>query len=221
MLNILTPAHLEKLRNWPHLRDTWYFISAAVLTVNNKPHAIPHLYKYTTTCYPLSQHMEITNKFRESIFKTAALAGLPKVINSLTELKNATPLELRAHDQLRPDKTDFKSEGENMFDHVYGKVSERVQTNMKAAYPDLWWFVLNFQYGPLLSNTEILSAKETSLVILSALVPQNVDPQLKGHLKGAVNSGATIEEVNAARHLAIELSEWCGMELNPEEISSL
>ena len=38
-----------------------------------------------------------------------------------------------------------------------------------------------------------------------------VNPQLKGHLKGAINNGATVEEVRAVRDVVIRICEAEGM----------
>jgi hypothetical protein len=38
-----------------------------------------------------------------------------------------------------------------------------------------------------------------------------VPPQLKGHMKGAINTGSTIEEVKAVREIVIRICEASGM----------
>lgn len=38
-----------------------------------------------------------------------------------------------------------------------------------------------------------------------------MNPQLKGHLKGALNNGATLEEVRAVRDIVIKVCEASGM----------
>lgn len=38
-----------------------------------------------------------------------------------------------------------------------------------------------------------------------------MNPQLKGHLKGALNNGATVEEVRAVREIVIKICEAAGM----------
>ena len=43
-----------------------------------------------------------------------------------------------------------------------------------------------------------------------ALLSQ-VNPQLKGHLKGALNNGATVEQVQAIRNMTVRLCEAAGM----------
>ena len=38
-----------------------------------------------------------------------------------------------------------------------------------------------------------------------------MNPQLKGHLRGALNVGATVEEVRAVREIVIQICEASGM----------
>lgn len=79
--------------------------------------------------------------------------------------------------------------------------------------PDLG-LLARVEYGYILSGGDgILSPAETSFVLLAALVPQDVNPQLKGHLKGAVNNGASVEEVKAVRGVAVRICEAAGMKL--------
>ncbi|KAK8058711.1 hypothetical protein PG994_009159 [Apiospora phragmitis] len=70
-------------------------------------------------------------------------------------------------------------------------------------------------YGYLLSNTRVLSANETSFVLIAGLIPQDVT---QGHLRGALNNGATVEEVRAVRAIAVAICEAFGMERLAEEV---
>lgn len=159
-----------------------------------------------------------TDKMRESILKTAALSGLPKAINSMMLLKDHTPSILRSKGS-EPNRSEIKTwedyqmiqlRGKEYWDKVYTKISTRVMNQMSSSYPDLWTYTLENVYSPLLSFNEVLTPEETSLVVIASLVPQDVNPQLKGHLKGAVNAGVPLERVRAARDLAVELGGWCG-----------
>lgn len=76
--------------------------------------------------------------------------------------------------------------------------------------------VAKIAYGYILSGGQNVlggesAAPEVSWVLIAGLVPQDVNPQLKGHLKGAVNLGASAEEVRAVRGLAVRVSELVGM----------
>jgi len=67
-------------------------------------------------------------------------------------------------------------------------------------------------YGFVLSGGNgVLSEPETSFCVLAGLVPQDVNPQLKGHLRGALNLGATKEEVEAVRGMVVGICEKAGM----------
>lgn len=100
--------------------------------------------------------------------------------------------------------------GLNFWSSVYGKVSNRVRTQMFDAYPDLWQYAFHNVYGPILSYTDIILAKETSFGVIAALIPQDVNPTLKGHLKGAINLGGTKEELNDIRLLVFDVCDWSG-----------
>ncbi|SCU93329.1 LAME_0F03422g1_1 [Lachancea meyersii CBS 8951] len=169
----------------------------------------------------------MSQKLREALLKSSALTGIPKSINGLQALKLVTPRKLKpitedidAHSgrlfegTMRP--TDAAPDhtvecGIHHWNQIYSKVSNKVVNNLNSSYPDLWQFVLCNVYGPLLSFDEILDAQETSLVIIAALVPQDLNAQLWGHLKGALNVGCDQETVGAARNLSITVSKWCGI----------
>lgn len=96
------------------------------------------------------------------------------------------------------------------FAHLYGKITSRVSSALTTSYIDLGLYA-RVAYAYLLGNTNVLSPKETSFVIVAGLIPQDVNPQLKGHLKGAVNNGASKEEVRAVREVVIELCRLAGV----------
>lgn len=164
----------------------------------------------------LKQEMfKTTDKFRESILKTAALSGLPKCINSMMQLKDNTPVNLRSSVANRKpiksweDYVEMQERGKKYWDGVYTKISRRVESQMASSYPDLWKYTIDDVYSPLLSYTDVLTPEETSLVVISSLIPQDVNPQLKGHLKGALNGGVAIETLRETREMAIVVSKWC------------
>ncbi|GMM32574.1 Pxp2 protein [Martiniozyma asiatica (nom. inval.)] len=240
---ILSPQRLHKLSALPHLQSTWYLITAATLTVCNKPEQIPYLYHYVlhqNQNLPIgsinnvlsefesiqatgenrnfspyrtnTQLFQISEKFRETILKTAPLSGLPHAINSLTLLRNVTPNDLLSRKANRNLMQPEYERGQNYWNSVYTKISNRITSQLSSAYPDLWTYTLENVYAPLLSYMGILNKEETSLIIIASLIPQDVNPQLKGHLKGAVNGGVPVETVREARQLAIEVAQWCGIE---------
>lgn len=48
------------------------------------------------------------------------------------------------------------------------------------------------------------------MCVVASLIPQDVNPQLKGHLKGALNVGVTKEELNDLRCIVFDICDWTG-----------
>ncbi|EON63315.1 hypothetical protein W97_02542 [Coniosporium apollinis CBS 100218] len=240
---VLTPSLLSSIRAHPHLpQHTWYFIAGVTLSVLNRPDEIPKVFSYALEHGVDAAHdkelgqkelahaeqLRIARKLRESLVKSAAIVGLPKTINALLSLKSATPPSL--HDEpmaYSPSarivevydmpSSQILQRGQRFFDKVYGKVSKRVMGQMDRSGTEDLGVVARLMYGYLLSNTRVLSPMESSFVLLAGLIPQDVNPQLKGHLKGALNNGATVEEVRAVREIVIRICEASGMKKLPDD----
>ena len=64
-------------------------------------------------------------------------------------------------------------------------------------------------------RTSYLGLTRTA-VVLACLIPQDVNPQLKGHLVGALNNGATEDQLRAIREVIIKVCEASGMKMLDE-----
>ena len=64
--------------------------------------------------------------------------------------------------------------GQNFFDQIYGKVSKRVMGQMDRSGTEDLGLTARLMYGYILSNTGVLTAAETSFVLLAGLIPQDV-----------------------------------------------
>lgn len=91
---------------------------------------------------------------------------------------------------------------------------------MQNSYDDLG-VVAELMYGHVFSNVEVLGARDTSLLLIAGLIPQDVSPQLKGHLKGALNNGATVQEVMAVREVVLRICKSAGMHINEASVPRL
>ncbi|KAG7104224.1 hypothetical protein HYQ44_015536 [Verticillium longisporum] len=161
-------------------------------------------------------------RMREALVKASAVGGLPKTINALMAMKAVTPSHLlddpgdvspttRRHD-VEKGSAEILDRGGKFWDRIYGKISRRIMSQMERCGTEDLAVTARLMYGHILSNTQILSAPETSFVLIAGLIPQDVNPQLKGHLRGALNAGASKEEVTAVRDLVIRICEAAGMQ---------
>ncbi|KAI9724584.1 MAG: hypothetical protein M1828_003607 [Chrysothrix sp. TS-e1954] len=236
---VLTSQFLSYLRNHRCLpRDSWYFVAGVTLSALNLPHELPRLLTYALNddSAPPQQkapqshdeRLRLARRLREGLIKSAAIVGLPKTINALMSLKAGTPENLldispvesdtsslhgsgRAAELWTKDSSPIVARGQAFFDRIYGKITHRVMSGMdRIGTPDLG-VTARLAYAYLLSNEEILDAKDSSMVLIAGLVPQDVNPQLKGHLQGAINNGATLDEVRACREVSISICKAAGM----------
>jgi len=229
--SLIEPSLLSSIQNHPHLPPhTWYFIIITTLSILNRPDEIAAVYKYALEhggdCSDSKpdheEQLNISRRTREALIKAGAIGGLPKSINALLALKTATPEPLqdlphgysptaRDADIYDTPPSEILHRGQKFFDMIYGKVSRRVMGHMDRSGTEDLGLTARLMYGYILSNTHVLSSSESSFVLIAGLIPLDVNPQLKGHLKGALNTGATVEEVRAVRAIVIRLCEAYGM----------
>ncbi|OLL22841.1 hypothetical protein NEOLI_001709 [Neolecta irregularis DAH-3] len=203
-------------------RFPWYILAATALSACNFPHEIPAIYRYALEHDARDQasQLVLTHKMREALFKGSLLGGLPKGINALRAIKNALPDHL--HEDPSPrvkeklSSSQIEERGKEFFNRTYGKVAERILKNITSSYKDLGDAAIKTIYGSVMSNVQILSPRETSLVMIATLIPLDVPPQLRGHLKGGLNNGATMEEIRAARAISMAVCQKCGVKWRGE-----
>ena len=109
--------------------------------------------------------------------------------------------------------------GQHFFAKTYGKVADQIMGSMTSSSEDLSTAAL-LNYSYILSNTKVLSARESSLALLAGLIPQDVNAQLKGHLRGALNHGSSIEEIKAVRKAIITICMASGMVKLGEDVQA-
>lgn len=108
-----------------------------------------------------------------------------KAINAIFSLKSATPTSLldeplgfsptsRPIDVYDIPSSTILHRGQTFFDKLYGKVSKRVMGQMDRSGTEDLGLTARLMYGYILSNTNVLSAAESSFVLLAGLIPQDV-----------------------------------------------
>jgi 4-carboxymuconolactone decarboxylase len=99
---------------------------------------------------------------------------------------------------------EWLARGEATCRKVYGKHYEQLRHNIHALHPALdQWMVVD-GYGKTLSRGG-LDLLHRELCSVALLVPQGVQRQLLSHLSGALNAGATVEQVDEVLNVATAL----------------
>mgnify|MGYP001605414594 CR=1 FL=1 len=132
----------------------------------------------------------------EVLLQSYLFAGFPRALNAMRvwrevsgqrapvldpDVKDAGPAELRR-------------KGEQVCRAVYGHKYDALRLAVNQLHPALdAWMVMD-GYGKVLSRPGLTLA-ERELCIVAACAASEQTPQLKSHLRGARNCGATIEDL--------------------------
>ncbi|KAL8902097.1 MAG: hypothetical protein Q9192_000164 [Flavoplaca navasiana] len=179
---------LSSIRLTPHLPpNSWYIVSSVTLSMLNKPDEVQHVFKYALEKDGVNtqKQLDIARRIREALVKSAAIGGLPKSINALYALKRVTPPNLmdepleysptgRSVELYDVPPSKIMQRGQAFFDQIYGKVSKRVMGQMDQSGTEDLGITARLMYGYILSNTSVLTALESSFVLLAGLIPQDV-----------------------------------------------
>ena len=93
--------------------------------------------------------------------------------------------------------TRWKARGEEICEQVYAGQYGKLRENIARLHPDMERWMLEEGYGKVLGRPG-MDLKTRELCIVGVLIGLDAPQQLYSHLRGALNAGATYEEVETA-----------------------
>lgn len=131
----------------------------------------------------------------EAVLQAYLFAGFPRALNAAREWRRVSGIAAPAHEDLpAPDLWRWRAQGEQTCETVYGKFYEKLRENIVHLHPALDEWMIVEGYGKILSRPG-LELRLRELCIVAACVATGQDRQLHSHLHGALNAGATADEV--------------------------
>ena len=150
--------------------------------------------------YVLQEHSNL-EEVREMIIQTHLFCGYPKALNALNALRQAAEKEGVDLSSLRSEPSEEGADekmlverGAKLWGQVYGDNASKVTARAKELSPDLEYWSRLEGYGRVLSR-EGSEPLTRQFAIVAALMLLDVHPQLKGHIQGALNMGATKDQL--------------------------
>jgi 4-carboxymuconolactone decarboxylase len=141
----------------------------------------------------------------EVILQSHLFVGFPDALNALSmwrELSGSAPAEDRPEDPAT-----WEERGPAVCAQVYGSNYAKLRDNVATLHPDLDRWMVVGGYGRVIGRSG-LDLLTRELCIVALLAVWNVPRQLHSHLRGALNVGASVDQVDQVVEIA------CGM-LNP------
>lgn len=136
----------------------------------------------------------------ETILQSYLFLGYPAALQALGVWRDLQPDPASVEGPGDPEQ--WRKRGNEVFEIVYGHSYDKLTENVTQLHPDLVNWMLTEGYGKVLARPA-LDLKTRELCIVALLAPQDAIQQLHSHLRGALNAGATITEVDDAVASAI------------------
>lgn len=147
----------------------------------------------------------------EVILQAHLFIGFPDALNALGTWREVSGLPAPA--DIGEDPAEWPARGERVCAAVYGANYAKLRQNVRGLHPDVDGWMVTGGYGRVIGRPG-LDLKTRELCIAALLAVWKVPRQLHSHLRGALNAGASVEEVDAAVEIA------CGF-LEPDEAAEV
>ena len=147
----------------------------------------------------------------EVILQAHLFIGFPDALNAMAAWREVSGLP--APVETGEDPAEWPARGERVCAGVYGGNYRKLRENVRALHPDVDGWMVTGGYGRVIGRPG-LDLKTRELCIAALLAVWKVPRQLHSHLRGALNAGASVDEVDAAVEIA------CGF-LEPDEAAEV
>lgn len=147
----------------------------------------------------------------EVILQAHLFIGFPDALNALGTWREVSGLPAPA--DIGEDPAEWPARGERVCATVYGANYAKLRENVRGLHPDVDGWMVTGGYGRVIGRPG-LNLKTRELCVAALLAVWKVPRQLHSHLRGALNAGASVGEVDAAVEIA------CGF-LEPDEAAEV
>jgi 4-carboxymuconolactone decarboxylase len=130
----------------------------------------------------------------ELVLQTYLFAGFPRTLNGMRLWRRASNRVAETSDFEESLRSVWTARGEQTCEKVYGTLYKRLRANIRSLHPALDTWMIDL-YGRVLGRPG-LDLKRRELCIVAACAALEQDRQLHSHLHGAINAGASPEEVD-------------------------
>lgn len=132
---------------------------------------------------------------RESILQSYLFAGYAAAINAFIVFNKVVPPEEGVLREKKGSLREWKARGIELCRKIYGSQYKKLVDNMNSLHPDLADWMIWEGYGKVLSRP-FLTPRVRELLIVSITAVLGVERQFLSHVRGALNVGATAEELS-------------------------
>lgn len=199
--------------------DKWYLTTLGAIIASAEPCMAGQLYLYLVNEPPYSTPDEckaLTLRFHEAILKSVALLGIPKPAEATIAIANIEPED---HEQLPFSREGWQCDeanhqrGMSWLQKIYGQNTPALLDLFKK-HRDFGSALCDIAYGLCLSDRQILDDMDTEIVVLPAVMGQNLPRMTYWHMRGCRRVGVSKEDVEMLCECVHAVAHACGTALD-------
>jgi hypothetical protein len=180
-------------------RESWYILAVACLVASPDPELAAQLYvylrdqaKYSTS----TSRQGLVKRLREALVKSISIVGVCKPIEAIVAISKVERAEDKDYSCTR---RDWKCDEANhqrataWFEKLYAGNSQDTMALFNA-HQDFAWISTEITYGFYLSDRQVLGDVDTEMVVLPAIMMQNLKNETHWHIRGTRRVGVSKED---------------------------
>ncbi|KAI1322831.1 hypothetical protein F5Y16DRAFT_415421 [Xylariaceae sp. FL0255] len=207
----------------PTLRqDGWYLTTAAALTSCGLQRHLGSLYLHLVSqprYQKPAQRQQLVRRIREALFKTIMICGIPRVMDGIASIARVEREEDQDHTIMRANwqaDEENRKRGEAALEVLFRNENAGIIDTF-GSHREISWISVNISYGCFLADYRILNAAETELVVLPAIMCQNLSGPTSWHLQACQNVGIEREDVKKIQLATDMIAAFAGLDLDMVE----
>ncbi|CAI7677699.1 unnamed protein product [Penicillium discolor] len=186
--------------------EKWYLTTLSAISTTPESHICGQLYLYL-----ISQHVYSTTsarwtlirRMREALFKDIALLGLPKPTEALLGITKVMSED---------GECSFTREGWQCDDANHARGMNWLKS-IYAHNTNFGFWLADITYGLLLSDRQVLDDVDTEMVVLPAVMGQDMPRMIYWHIRGTRRLGISKKDVQMVMECVHLVVEACGVTL--------
>jgi hypothetical protein len=218
-LSLLFGTIEERFQSTSLDADSWYVLAIACLVAGPDPEAAGQLYlhlvaqpKFSTS----NARQALVRRLREALVKSVSIVGVCKPIEAILAIDQVEKPEDKDYTSTRAGwKCDEANHERAMewFRKVYTRNSTD-QMGIFDAHKDFAWLSAEITYGLYLSDRQVLNDVDTEMVVLPAIMMQNLKNETHWHIRGTRRIGVSKEDVQVLWDTIQLVAQHFGLKLN-------
>ncbi|KAF2237706.1 hypothetical protein EV356DRAFT_527469 [Viridothelium virens] len=189
--------------------DKWYLSTISALTGGGVPEFAAELYKYIIAKPEFSTseaRKALVRRLREALVKCVSIVGVCRPLEAIFSIGAIERPEDKDYTFTRKDWQCDEMNHQRGMDWLGKLYKQNLSLPMKRmeAHKDFEWISKEITYGLYLSDRQILDDTDTQMVVLSAIMIQNLKNETAWHLRGTRRVGVSEQDVETIQQ-CIEL----------------